>query len=370
MLKRKSLSQLPAVRVLGRSPVKEDAVTLFWTGAGLAFAFDGQEVSVEFYADYAVYEPWVSVEVDGAWVARFPVAKGESVVSLFRGMSAGTVHQIRLLKEVQAMSDDPAHLLQVRALRFDGTFVPLPPVTRRIEFLGDSLTSGEGTIGAQRGMDWISLYFTAQNNYARLTADALGAEFRIVSQSGWGVVSGWDNDPRHVLPPYYSRVCGPAQGARNAALGAQAPNDFAAWPADAVVIHLLANDACAFHSPAWHEPGTGRVFAQRMRDAATYEPDDLARLSRAIRKTLAEVRRRNPQAVIVWAYGMLPLPLAPTLTQAAAAYCAESGDANIFTLALPAVEEETIGSRGHPGARCHEAAAQTLAQFLRPLLEK
>ena len=63
----------------------------------------------------------------------------------------------------------------------------------------------------------IGAFFSAENHYARLTSDALGAEYRLVSQSGWGIVCGWDNDPHHTLPPYYEQVCGVAEGARNTA---------------------------------------------------------------------------------------------------------------------------------------------------------
>ena len=49
---------------------------------------------------------------------------------------------------------------------------------------------------------------------------------------------------------YYEQVCGVAAGAHNAALGAQQPYDFAAWPADAVIINLGTNDEGAMNNPA------------------------------------------------------------------------------------------------------------------------
>src|SRR5699024_11865076 len=64
----------------------------------------------------------------------------------------------------------------------------------------------EGAIGAVGEEDWVGAFFSAENDYARMTADALGAEYRCICQSGWGVLCGWDNDPRHALPGYYTRV--------------------------------------------------------------------------------------------------------------------------------------------------------------------
>jgi hypothetical protein len=52
--------------------------------------------------------------------------------------------------------------------------------------VGDSITSGEGTVGAVYEEDWISAFFSAENTYPRMVADALSAEYRVISQSGWG----------------------------------------------------------------------------------------------------------------------------------------------------------------------------------------
>lgn len=227
------LSTLPQVRVLGRC-AGTDPLTLFWTGSGIELLFTGSELWVELNADYDTMEPWVSVELDGAWISRFAVNPGTSRMCIFRGAAPGRAKHVRLLKDVQAMSEDPAHLLQVTAIcHAGGEFLPLPAPRCRLEFIGDSITSGEGAIGAVCETDWISTFFSAENHYGRMTADALGAEYRVVSASGWGLVSGWDNDPRCTLAPCYTQVCGLAAGERNAALGAQQPYDFAAWPADA-----------------------------------------------------------------------------------------------------------------------------------------
>ncbi len=67
-------------------------------------------------------------------------------------------------------------------------------------------------------------------------------------------MTGWDNDVRHVMPPYYTQVCGVAMGQRNAALGAQQENDFAAWKPDAVIVNLGTNDTGAFDNPPWQRP--------------------------------------------------------------------------------------------------------------------
>ena len=153
---------------------------------------------------------------------------------LFRGMTVGKPKHVRILKEVQAMHQDPGHLLQIVGLQYaDGEFLQLPEPKYRLEFVGDSITSGEGTVGDACEEDWISAFFSAVNTYPCMVADALSAEYRVVSQSGWGIVTGWDGNVENKIPPFYTQVCGLLTGERNASLGALEDYDFEAWQPDA-----------------------------------------------------------------------------------------------------------------------------------------
>lgn len=360
-----SVWELPQVRILGRHTHAGDALTLFYTASGIECLFTGSELWLELNADYETYEPWISVELNGAWISRFPVAPGHSEVCVFRGMTPGAPKHVRVFKDVQAMSGDERHLLQITALRWaGGDFLPLPAPAYRLEFVGDSITSGEGAIGALPEEDWISAFFSAMNHYARFTADALGAEYRLVSQSGWGILSSWDNDPHCRVLSYYKEVCGLAQGAHNRELGAQQPNDFAAWPADAVIINLGTNDAGASHNPPWTDPQSGETYGQNT------TPAHRAQLEQAVVDGLQMLRRCNPQALLVWVYGMLGDELRPTLEQAIARYRRETGDDRVCFFPLPDTTPETVGARRHPGVQSHRRAADALTAFLQEALNR
>lgn len=368
VLQKASLAELPQVRALGRHTGR-DPLTLFWTASGIEMDFTGSELWVDFTADYELMEPWVSVELNGAWVARFAVNPGQSRVCLLRGMTPGRKKHVRLLKDVQAMHDDPAHLLQITGLEYaGGEFLPLPEPKYRLEFVGDSITSGEGALGAVPEEDWVSAFFSAENHYGRMTADALGAEYRCISQSGWGIVSGWDNDIHHVLPPYYTQVCGVAMGERNAALGAQQPNDFAGWKSDAVIINLGTNDDGAFGNPPWTDPETGREYKQRLLSNGEFHPADAQRVADTVQAFLTLVRKKDPQAVLIWCIGMLGSRILPLLKRGVEQYRAASGDENVYLLELPETTPETVGARQHPGVENHRQAAQVLTEFLKSVL--
>ena len=110
--------------------------------------------------------------------------------------------------------------------------------------------------------------------------------------------------------------------------------------------------------PHLTDPVTGRTFQQ------TDTPENRAALARAVGDGLAMLRRCNPGALLVWAYGMLGAELRPTLEEAVARYCRESGDARACFLPLPPTEAADFGARHHPGVTAHCRAADTLTAFL------
>ena len=367
-LKQASLDALPQVRALGRCTSRAP-LTLFWAASGIELDFTGSELWVDFFADYEVMEPWVSVELDGVCIARFAVNPGASRACIFRGMTQGKIKHVRLLKEVQAMHDDTKHLLQVTGLEFaGGEFLPLPEPNYRLEFIGDSITSGEGAIGARCEEDWVCAFFSAENDYARMTADALGAEYRCISQSGWGIVSAWDNNPYNIMQPYYTQVCGVAVGEQNEALGAQQPNDFKAWQPDAVIFNLGTNDFSAFGNPPWQDPETGKTYKLRRLSNGDFHPEDAQRVADSVSSFLALARANNPQAKLVWCTGMLGSGIMPLLKRGVEQYKAGTGDTQVWLLELPATTQATFGARRHPSVQSHRQAAEALAEFLKKIL--
>lgn len=354
-----SVAALPQVRVLGRT-TGTDVINLFWTGSGIEFIYTGSELWLEINADYDTMEPWLSVELNGAQISRFPVNKGKSKMSLFRGMTAGKPKHVRILKEVQAMHQDPVHLLQILGLQYaDGEFLPLPEPKYRLEFIGDSITSGEGTIGAACEEDWSSAFFSAMSTYPRMVADGLSAEYRVVSQSGWGIATSWDGIIQNRIPPFYTQVCGLLTGERNASLGALDDYDFTAWQTDAVIINLGTNDATAIQSAA--ELGQEWAGTRDLKEVKEI-------LTTAIRDFLKVVRACNPIAQIIWGYGMLGDSFLSAIREAVESYAKETADSRIHFLQLPDTTPDTVGSRLHPGVKAHRIAAKEIETYLQKLL--
>ena len=79
------------------------------------------------------------------------------------------------------------------------------------------------------------------------------------------------------------------------------------------------------------------------------------------------IRRCNPGAYMIWAYGMLGDPLRPQLTEAIRRYQEQTGDTRAEYLPLPNTEPGEFGCRLHPGLPSHKKAAQAIAARIREL---
>lgn len=363
MLQQYKVSEINNIKINGRTTECLDPLTLFWTASGFELNARGSELWVEIEAGFDLHEPWFSVLINGAHVTRQMAYPGRNWVCLFRNMNQEEVKRVHFVKDVQAMNEDSGHYLQVLNFRFDGVFEPIEEKPYKIEFIGDSITSGEGTVGAKEESDWISMFFSGVTNYAAYTAEKLNAEFRIYSQSGWGLVSGWNNDPNWVLPPYYEKVCGFLKGEHNRMLGAFEDYDFTKWQPDMIVINLGTNDASAFVEPEWVDEVSGERFKQHLNEDGSFKMEDRERLEQTIIGFLYKLRKYHKNARIVWVYGMLGYLLTNPIVHAIDEYQQQSGDTNVEFLQLPATNKDTVGSREHPGVPSHKIAADIIFDF-------
>ena len=370
-LREYKLSEIPkdCLRVWGRTNGSLDPLTVFWTAGGIELNAKASEVWIEIEVDYSYYEPWASVLVNGAHVSRQMLQKGRYWICMFRNMSYDNAKSVRFMRDLQAMSSDQIAKLQIHAVRTDGELLPVKEKKYKLEFIGDSITSGEGTIGAKEEWDWISMFFSSVHNFPTLVSEACDAECNIISQSGWGILTGWDNNPNCALPKYYEMVCGLADGEQNQALGAKNPYDFASWQPDAIIINLGTNDGGALEQPEWKDPETGETFKQHQDENGIMLPEDEERLERSIADFLKILRKNNPKAHLVWAYGMLGTKMTPYLREGIRKYQLETGDGKVSFVLLPDTIEETVGSRSHPGQKSHLAAAQVLVPYLKAILQ-
>lgn len=360
-MKETLISKLENIKVYGRTIPEREPLYLFWTGSGIECNVSGKELWIEFEVDYKMFEPWISYTVNGDWTGRQMLPKGRYWIPLFRSTNPDSIKNVRIFKDTQAMSDDPDCQVMIHSLRYDGEFYPVEDKPLKIEFIGDSITSGEGLVGAKGDMDWSPICFSSLRNYTYFTATDLNAEYRIISQSGWGVHCAWDNNINGVLPKYYKGVCSLLKGHNE-------QNDFNAWQPDFVIVNLGTNDAGSFDMPAWTDAETGVSYKQRRNADGSLNQDDVRVFQEDVKSFIKTLRECNPNAKIIWCYGMIGTPLQLPIAQAVAEYVQETGDNGASYLQLPDTDDSNVGSREHPGELCHRQAADVIVKYIKKLI--
>lgn len=360
--------QRKLIKILGRTS-KEAPDVIFWSGSRYEMNVRASNLTVSLEADYGMQEQWIAVVVNGAPIARMPLARGLNTVPIFRNRNPLETKNVRIIKEVQAMPDDAKNYIRLVDLTTDGELVPLAATSLRLEFIGDSVTSGEGAVGARSENDWVAQLFSSYANYAYMTAEKLGADYQVLSQSGWGVYCGYDNDVRKSLPQYYEQVCGVLKEGGRGYFGSDEAYDFAKFTPDVVVISLGTNDNNASVSAPFKEPVSGQEYClHRNAEGTDLDEKSGALLRSACVGFLRKIRSCNPNAYLLWTYGIFDNFLEGQLRAAIADYREESGDLRCGYCPLPAMTDETVGARSHPGYLAHRDAAEVLAAKIREVL--
>ncbi len=372
-MKTYKINNIEHKRILGRTSYT-DSLCLFWGASALEINVKSTEVWVEVSSDYDLYEPWIAVEINGAQVSRFMVEKGDSKwVCIARNLNPDKENLISIIKDTQAMSGDLHHALFIHSVGLSdkGVFCPVKKRLMNIEFLGDSITSGEGLAGGPDEMDWITQWFCASKTYAVQLSKLLNADYSVLSQCGWGICWGWDGNRNSALPNHYDNVCSIIGGEYQTSLGACEKYDFNVKN-DFVIINLGTNDNGAFFQAPWKDE-KGVEHPLHLDKNGKAACDDGKLIQEGVKAFIKNIRSHNSEAKIIWTYGMLKLDIVPDYIKAGIEeYKKESADNNVFMLELDSMEElevnlEDKGSRGHPGPKTHRMAAEKLFKFIKGL---
>lgn len=366
--------QIPNKNILGRNVkdamTSKNPLTLFWSASGIEFCTNASELWVQVSSDYSVNEIYLAVQISGYTIARFMAPKEKTWICVAKNLNPQEKNNISIIKDSQPSAFDPNHIVQIHqiAVTKNAEFFQVPKKDCFIEFIGDSITSGEGLCGRPEAPEWISSYISVSNNYAMQIAKIKNAEISIISQCGWGITRGWDSNIYSNIPSHYQNVCSIFNSPMQKELGSCQEYDFSK-KADFVVVNLGTNDNSSFNNP-WTDESTGKVYQYQVNDDGTVVESSKKEIYEGIKKFLYQIRKNNPSAKILWVWGMLKLDKIPAILQNAMEdYKKESGDQNVFSLELDAMEDVENhlldkGSRWHPGPKTHELAAKKISQNL------
>lgn len=343
------------VKPLGRTYYDESSEALYCalSGTGAEFSFTGTKCTITVAGDsnsenssQADNHARVGIYVNGERVIDDMVDCKEETYDVFNSEEAKDV-TVTFVK----LSESPMSTIGITGINVTGTAIkPTAQKEKLIEFIGDSITCGYGIDDPNRNHHFSTKTEDVTKAYAYKTAEKLGADYSLVSFSGYGIISGYSDGkkkvPEQALPKYYTKL-----GFSWAQNGSFKPSDiewdFTARQPDVVVINLGTND-----------------------DSYTVTHQDRQEeFAAAYTEFLKTVRSKNPNAKIVCVLGVMGDRLFDYVQKAADDYTARTGDSNISTLKL-AVQQEADGYSAdwHPSVKTHDKTAEAVAAHIKSLL--
>lgn len=318
-------------RFVGRWVAEPDnrGMRCAWSGSYVVGRFKGTSVSARIKDEgFNLFNVVVDGEVKK--VLRTDKAKGESTYLLADGLS-DAVHEVSLHRRAEAKVGEAVFY------GFETTGKLLAPASapeRRIETIGDSISTGYGNEGPSATCGYVNSEQNEYLTYGAIAARALGADHTTIAWSGKTV---------HEMDGYFDRAL-PARP--------DGPKwDFAKYEPQVVVINLGTNNF------------------------ANIDPGE-AKFVRVYLELVAKVRSAYPRAFIVCALGSMLSDVYPenrkSLTQArkymkvAVAKLKEEGDRNVELLEFPEQNHaDGLGCGFHPSLKTHKLMGDRLTNFIK-----
>ncbi len=342
------------VKPLGRTHQMPDSLWLAFSASGAEFTFHGTHAEVTIIGDGSATNPGakdsqarIAIEVDGVRVIDDMVDAASETYTVYEADTAKDV-TIRIVK----LSESANSTCGIGAIRVDADSIrPTEASPRRIEFIGDSITCGYGVDDENRDHHFSTITEDATKTYAYQTAQALGADYSMVSFSGYGVISGYTGTPgqksaNQLVSLHYDKL-GYSWNGYQGQLPASIQWDFAAFEPDVVVINLGTNDDSYVKG----------------------DPTRTAEFREGYIAFLKDIRAKNPNAKMVCTLGIMGDALYKAIEQAASEYTAATGDENIACMRF-AVQQYNDGYAAdwHPTYKTHSKAALKLTAELKKLM--
>lgn len=310
------------VNLFGRVYTQDGKLCFDHPATAIETMIEGTSLSAEIFVKAELY---VWVMVDGERHERIKLTPDQTTYTLVSGLSSGR-HKIRIVNS----SESQLGQIQIGALFAEEFYAAPEKSDFNIEFIGDSITAGFGSIGV-KGEARTAKNSDACSTYAYFTAEKLGVDYSTVAVSGICVTADlWNTGVN--MEMVYSQ-----QTPRNTTA-----YEFKKQP-NVIVLNLGTNDASYLSSNASY---------------GTQFPYDYVRF-------LQYIRAKNPNAYILCLYGFTTKNA--TISNGIEAAVQEMKDSKIRYLS-EGFSGDGSGVVGHPPVGAQRRWGDTLATYIQKLM--
>jgi len=325
----------PHLQYTGRVDVtNKNAPVVSWPNTSLAANFTGSYLAVTFDDQNGknFFNAFIDGDLDHPVILQ--MEKGEHQYVVADHLKAGK-HSVLITKRTEG--EEGATIIKGVSLADHARLLSPPArLKRRIEFFGDSITSGMGDESPDDGVDDQLKDKNSFMSYAAITARDLHAEMHMTSQSGIGIMVSWFD---FVMPQFYDQL--------NAVGNNDSQWDFSSWTPDVVVINLFQNDS-------WLTDRDKKLLPLPTEEQRIQAYVDFA----------STIRSKYPKAYIVCTLGSMDATREgspwPGYISTAVQRLKQHGDNKVDTLFF-----EFTGYGQHPRVHHHKVNADKLTRFIK-----
>ena len=333
-----------------------------FSASGFEFSFYGKKAECKIVSDshllgdcekgvLGVYVQDIEASSQASF-NKIVLEKKENNIILFESEKPKKVH-IKVLRLSEAIygysgfvsGDIDGELLSVEKGTSSSAKKTKSPL--KLEFIGDSITCGYGIEGVY-GKD---IFTTKQERpdlaYAYLTAQALGAEYQLVSRSGIGLISCYTDPLTVTLPnhaePLMSQIWPYTDRYLSFKLGLEPEVwDESRFSPDIVIIHLGTNDT------SW----VRGLEDRRLSFVNLYE------------QMIEAVHRRSPKARILGCLGAMGQELCASVEEAFERFSKTFPSVKTKYIKFPVQDEngDGVATDWHPNTITHKKIAEILTR--------
>ncbi|HPM12310.1 MAG TPA: polysaccharide deacetylase family protein [Bacteroidales bacterium] len=338
------------VQVTGRVDTSNPLKYSFaFPGVSIKTAFSGTGISIllkEYGTGGATTTNYVSVIIDGGEPTVMQLYRNQTEYVLATNLQQGN-HTVEVFKRTES-NVGKIEFLGFTLPEGSQSIAPAALPTRKIEFIGNSITCGYGNEVSTTSPDKYHFTSANENNYmawGAITARNLNAQYSCVAYSGRGLMQNNTGSKTGTLPLIYDNII------------ADSPtpvwNHYDYIP-DVVVINLGTNDFSAEVS------------------SATYKVDSTQFVETYI-VFIQKLRAYYPNASFVCCVGTMMSDYYPVggkhwtriqnYVSSVAQYCNSQGDAKVYYLKLDP-QSSPYGEDWHPTKKTQEQMATKLTNFI------
>jgi lysophospholipase L1-like esterase len=338
---------------LGRTYYSDGKIYCALSGSGAEFTFTGTSCTVQITGDSnstnsssADNQARVGIYVNGERVIDDMI---DNYIESYDVFSSDTEEEVDI--KIVKLSESAMSTFAISDITINGKDEKAAEnKSRLIEFVGDSITCGYGVDDEDQTHSFSTKTEDTTKTYAYKTAEALDADYSMVSFSGYGIISGYTNDDNKVsaqtVPQYYTKL-GYSWSSNGNFVPANIDWDFSKRQPDVVVINLGTND-----------------------DSYCKNKDDRCEdFQQTYVEFLKTIREKNPDATIIGTLGIMGQNLYPYVELAVRQYTEETGDENVAYLMFDQQsQEDGIAADWHPTEKTHAKASAKLVEKIQEVM--